>query len=280
MQFDLALPSAVFLIVTASVFLYRKVEKAFKPLFEDQKFTARDAVLMVASMGIMVSIIAFLPGQAVQIGFMGAYSYMLFVFTYMVLKKWYLAAVLPVVFLVSYVYLFSNLAVYNLFVVVFAVVITIYISSFFTWKTVWLFAAILTVMDVIHVYLTGFMKQAAVGMIELKLPVMLILPRVPPSLHPIGLGTGDLFLAGLLAIQTAKKLGQKAGILVAAMNGVAMFVFEVISFNTGFADFFPATIVVVAGWLASLGAIQLTNSGRKPHGIDIVVVEDYWKYLA
>ena len=259
MQFDLALPSAVFLIVAVLVFLYRKVEKTFTLLFEDQKFTARDAVLMVASMGIMVSVIAFLPGQAIQIGFIVAYSYMLFVFTYMVLKKWYLAAVSPIIFLVSYIYLFSNLAVFNIFVVVFAMVITIYLSSFFTWKTVWAFAAILTVMDIIHIYVTGFMKQAAIGMIELKLPVMLILPRVPSG-NLIGLGTGDLFLAGLLAVQTAKKLGQKAGILVAAMNGVAMFVFEVISFNTGFADFFPATIVVMAGWLASLGAIHLITS--------------------
>jgi len=273
MQFDLALPSAVFLIVAVLVFLYRKVEKTFTLLFEDQKFTARDAVLMVASMGIMVSVIAFLPGQAIQIGFIVAYSYMLFVFTYMVLKKWYLAAVSPIVFLVSYIYLFSNLAVFNIFVVVFAMVITIYLSSFFTWKTVWAFAAILTVMDIIHIYVTGLMKQAAIGMIELKLPVMLILPRVPSG-NLIGLGTGDLFLAGLLAVQTAKKLGQKAGILVAAMNGVAMFVFEVISFNTGFADFFPATIVVVAGWLASLGAIHLITSRRKLHGIDIIVVED------
>jgi len=277
MQFDLALPSAVFFIVAASVFLYRKVESTFTSMFENQKFTTRDAVLMVVSMGIMVSTIAFLPGQALQIGFIAAYSYMLFVFTYMVMKKWYLAAVPPVVFLVSYVYLFSQLAVFNLFVVIFAIVITIYISSFFTWKTVWLFAAILTAMDIIHVYVTGFMKQAAIGMIELKLPVMLILPRFPPG-HLIGLGTGDLFLAGLLAVQTAKKLGQKAGILVAAMNGVAMFVFEVISFNTGFADFFPATIVVVAGWLASLGIAHLTTSRRKPHGIGIVVVKDYWKY--
>jgi hypothetical protein len=277
MQFDLALPSVLFLIVAASVFLYKKAEKTFTSLFENQKFSTRDAVLIVVSMGIMVSAIAFLPGQAIQIGFMGAYSYMLFVFTYMVLKKWYLAVVSPIVFLVCYIY-FWPLAVFNLFVAVFAVAITIYISSFFTWKTVWVFAAILTAMDIIHVYVTGFMKQAAIGMIELKLPVMLILPQFPPGTL-IGLGLGDLFLAGLLAVQTAKNLGQKAGILVAAMNGVAMFIFEVISFNTGFADFFPATVVVVAGWLASLGVIHLTTFRRKRLRID-ALVEDFRKYSA
>jgi hypothetical protein len=273
MQFDLALPSAVFLIVTASVLLYKKVEKTFTSLFESPEFSTRDAILMVVSMSIIVSAIAFLPGQAIQIGFIGAYSYMLFVFTYMVLKKWYLAIVSPIVFLASYIY-FWPLAVFNLFVVVFAVLMTIYISSFFTWKTVWAFATILTAMDIFHVYVTGFMKQAAIGMIELKLPVMLILPQFPSG-GLIGLGLGDLFLAGLLAVQTAKKLGQKAGTLVAAMNGVAMFIFEVIAFNTGFADFFPATVVVVAGWLASLGVTHLTTSRRKPHKIDITVVEDF-----
>jgi len=278
MQFDLALPFAVFLVVVTSVFLYRKVEKFFTPLLEDQKFSARDAVLMVVSMGVMVTAIAYLPGQAVQIGFIGAYLYMLFVFTYMVFKKWYLAIVSPAVFLVSYVY-FWQLAVFNLFVTVFAVVITIYMSSLFTWRTVGAFAAILTIMDVFHVYVTGFMKQAAIEVIELKLPVILILPRIPSG-NLIGLGMGDLFLAGLLAIQTAKKLGQKAGILVAAMNGIAMFIFEVISFNTGFAEFFPATIVVVAGWLASLGVVHLTTFKRKPPKIDIIVTEDFRKYSA
>jgi hypothetical protein len=122
-------------------------------------------------------------------------------------------------------------------------------------------------MDVIHVFVTGFMKQAAIEAIELELPVMLILPGFPSGTL-IGLGLGDLFLAGLLAIQTAKKLGQKAGILVATMNGVAMFIFEAIAFNTGFAEFFPATVVVVAGWLASLGIIHLATFRRKPLKID------------
>ncbi|MBS7614576.1 hypothetical protein KEJ18_02425 [Candidatus Bathyarchaeota archaeon] len=279
MQFDLALPSAMFLIVTASVLLYRKTERTFSTLLGDQKFSIRDAVIMVVVMGLMISTIAFLPGQTIQIGFMAAYSYMLFMFTYMVLKKMYLAIVPPIVFLLSYIYFFSHLAVFNLFVVIFAIIITVYISTFFTWKTVWLFAAILTIMDIIQVYITGFMKQAAIGMIDLKLPVMLIIPRFPPG-NLVDLGTGDLFLAGLLAIQTAKKLGQKTGILVAAMNGVAMFIFEVISFNTRFADFFPATVVVVAGWLASLATFHLMNPKRKKQGIEIVVVEDYLKYQA
>ena len=279
MQFDLALPSAVFLVVVISVFLYRKVEKSFTSLFENQKFSARDAFLMVVSMGVMGTAVVFLPGQAVQIGFIGAYSYMLFVFTYMALKKWYLAVLSPIVFFVSYIY-FWQLPMINLFVIIFAVVITVYMSSLFIWRTVWAFAAILTVMDVFQVYVTGFMKQAAIEMIKLELPVMLILPRIPLSKFSTGLGMGDLFLAGLLAIQTAKKLGQKAGILVAAMNGIAFFIFEIISFNTGFADFFPATIVVVAGWLASLGVVHLTSFRRKPPKIDIIVVEGRRKYAA
>ncbi len=258
MQFDVALPSAVFLIISASVLSYRRIEKSFAPVLENTNYSTRDVILMVVAMGLMVSVIAFLPGQAIQIGFMGAYSYMLFVFAYTVLKKWYLAIIAPIVFVASYLF-FWQLAVFNLFVVIFAVIITAQMSTLFTWKSVGVFAAILTVMDVFHVYVTGFMKQAATEMIELKLPVLLILPRVPSG-NLIGLGLGDLFLGGLLAVQTAKKLGQKAGILVAAMNGVAMFIFELVSLNTNFADFFPATIIVVAAWVSSLAVIWLTTA--------------------
>jgi hypothetical protein len=257
MQFDVALPSAVFLIIAASVLSYRRIEKSFTPLLEDKKYSTRDVILMVVAMGLMVSVIAFLPGQAIQIGFIGAYLYMLFVFAYITSKKWYLALLAPITFLVCYFY-FWHLAVFNLFVVVFAVIITVQMSSLFTWKSVGAFAAILTIMDIFHVYVTGFMKQAAIEMIELKLPVLLILPRVPSG-NLIGLGLGDLFLGGLLAVQTAKKLGQKTGILVATMNGVAMFIFEIISLNTNFAEFFPATIIVVAAWLASLAIVWLTT---------------------
>jgi len=106
------------------------------------------------------------------------------------------------------------------------------------------------------------MAESAKKMIELKLPVILILPTYPAGTM-VGLGLGDLFLAGLLAIQTAKKHGEKAGIMVAAWIGIAMALFEIALFNTGFAEFFPATVVVMAGWLAAVGFSRLLNPSSK-----------------
>jgi hypothetical protein len=75
------------------------------------------------------------------------------------------------------------------------------------------------------------------------------------------LGLGDIFLSGLLAIQTALKHGRKAGILTAATISVAMFVYEVFLFNMAFkwVRYFPATVIVIIGWIAAIGIIRLKN---------------------
>jgi len=134
MQLDIILPIVIFTIATASVILYQRFEKVIASLFEEKKFTTRDAVLMVVSMGVMVTVIVFIPSQALQIIFIAAYSYMLFTFTYLALKKWFFALLPPAAFVVSYFW-FWNLFVFNLFVVVFAILITVYLSSLFSWKT-------------------------------------------------------------------------------------------------------------------------------------------------
>jgi len=80
----------------------------------------------------------------------------------------------------------------------------------------------------------------------------------------IGLGLGDIFLAGLLAVQTAVKYDRKAGILVAGWISIAMLIFEIALFNIGFAKFFPATVVVVAGWLMGAASQRLTSFKTLP----------------
>ncbi len=76
------------------------------------------------------------------------------------------------------------------------------------------------------------------------------------------MGLGDVFLTGLLAIQTAQKYGRRAGFVSAVAVGFAFFVFEFIVFSYAYAGFFPATIVVVGGWLLGLAVSKLL--GRKP----------------
>jgi len=257
LYFDVLLPSIVFVAITTSIFLQRKLERTIFSLLEEKKIGIRDVVLIVAWMGIAVTAVVFIPSEAVQILFLAAFSYMLFSFTYITLKKWYIAAFPPAIFLLSY-FFYWNLIVFNIFVLIFSVIVTVYASGLFSWKTVWIFAALLTAMDVIQVFITGFMGQSATKMIELKLPVLLMLPTYPSGLT-IGLGVGDLFLAGLLSIHTAAKHGVKAGILTAVMNSLAMFIFEMALLNTMFARFFPATLVVIAGSIAGLGTMHLMN---------------------
>jgi len=257
LHLDVLLPSVVFIAIAASIFLQRKLEEKISSLLEEKKISVRDVVLIVIWMGIAVTAMVFIPSGAVQILFLAAYSYMLFSFTYIALKRWYVAAFPPVLFLLSY-FFYWNLIVFNVFVLIFSVMITVYASGLFSWRTVWIFAALLTVMDVIQVFVTGFMGQSATKMIELKLPVLLMLPTFPSG-STVGLGVGDLFLAGLLSIHIASNHGVKAGILTALMNGLAMFIFELILLNTMFARFFPATLVVIAGSMMGLGTTRLIN---------------------
>jgi hypothetical protein len=259
--FDLLFPSVLFIVIAISVLVHPRLEKSIASLFEEKELSPRDIVLMVAAMGIMVTAIVFIPNQAIQILFIAAYSYMLFTFTYFTLKKWYVAVLPPIFFVVSYFY-FWDLIMFDLFVVAFAILISVYLSSLFSWKTVWIFAVLLTIMDIIQVFGTGFMGESATKLIDLKLPVLLILQTYPAEAM-MGLGLGDLFLSGLLAIQTAKKHGEKTGIMVAVWISIAMALFEVALINTGFARFFPATVVVMAGWLAGVGFNQLLHSGIK-----------------
>jgi len=256
LYFDVLLPSVIFIAIITSIFLQRKLEETIFSLLEEKKISVRDIALTVVWMGVAVTAIVFIPGEAIKILFLAAYSYMLFSFTYISLKKWYIAVFPPVVFLLSYLF-YWNLIVFNIFVLIFSVIITIYASGLFSWRTVWIFAALLTVMDVIQVFVTGFMGQSVSKMIKLNLPVLLLLPTYPSGLM-VGLGLGDIFLAGMLSIHIAAKHGVKAGILTASTNSLAMFIFEVALLNRLFyVKFFPATLVVIAGSILGVGVAHL-----------------------
>jgi len=257
MKFDVLLPTVIFLVVSTSVLAYRRFEKKITVLFEERKLNIRDVILIAASMGLMVTVMAFTPSRAIQIVFIVAYSYMLFSFTYIALRRWYVAILPPVAFILLYNF-YWQLLVFNLFVVVFAIVIPVYLGSLFSWKTTWVFAVLVTILDIVQVFGTGFMGEYAAKTMELRLPVLLMIPTYPNE-GLVGLGLGDLFLAGLLAVQTALKRGQKAGLLIAVTIGLAMFIFEMALFNTTFFRFFPATVVVIAGWIAGMGISRLIH---------------------
>jgi len=257
MLFDVALPTAIFLIALAATLLYGKVEKRVKTMFEEREFTLRDAALLVIVMGIMVSVLVIVPSQAILVLFLWVFSVALFMITYLISQKWYLGPIGPAVFLVLY-FVFKDTGVWNfwlldLFAVIFVVFITVYVGSLFTWKTTIAFALLLTIMDVIQVLYTGYMVTTSQKIISLSLPIFIVLPVVPSLQTLLGLGLGDLFLTGLLSIQTTKKYGKRFAIMSVLSIAIIFGIVEAFMLTYFTHQALPATVMIFGGWLIAIG---------------------------
>jgi hypothetical protein len=174
-------------------------------------------------------------------------------------SRLYLAVFPPVLFLiVFFLYMYQPVPLLTLILVdvsgtLFAVLITIYLASLFTWKITFIFAALLTVMDIILVLFTGVMVTAATHVAGLGLPVLISLPTIPLITTTLGirflsLGLGDFFFAGTLATQTYKKYGRKMAVVSAVAMTLSFAVFEVFLLSTDFGAF-PGTLMIIVGWL-------------------------------
>ena len=259
MKLDLVLPSVLFGFLSGMVFIYPKIEPRIRRLLkEDTKLRKRDVLLLVLMMALMIAILAFIPSRAVQIVYISLFSYTLFSFTFMTLGKWYIAILPPLLFISSYL-LFWNLLTFNIFAFVLVSIIITYSINRFSWKTTVIFAALLTIVDVIQVFITGLMGQLAEkAVFELSLPIVIMLPTYPLMGQIILLGLGDIFLAGLLSLQNTQKNGRISGILTTLLISLAVLLYEVVNFNTNYFTFFPATIIVLLGWLAGTGITKLS----------------------
>jgi hypothetical protein len=193
-------------------------------------------------------------------------------------ERWYVAAQPPALFVLLFVFL--NV-VYNgatvvwypvlldIFALTFAVLIILYLGSLFTWKTVLVFAGLLTLVDVILVIGTGSMIVAAQQFTGLGLPVLVYLPNVPLikapqgvlnffGFIPRGLGLGDFFFGGIIALQTFKRFGKKTGYIAVVAMTASFAVFEAFLPEITSAlepiinrplDGFPGTLMIICGWL-------------------------------
>lgn len=172
-------------------------------------------------------------------------------------ERWYLAVLPPALFISLYIF-FSRTPLWfpyllNLYGIVFAVLIILYLGSLFTWKTTLFFAGILTFMDITLVLLSGAMVSAATHVSGLRLPVMITLPTVPEIITEYGkihmsLGLGDFFFAGLLALQTLKKFGKELAVLSVIGMAASFFVFEAFLLNYRL-EAFPGTLMIISGWI-------------------------------
>ncbi len=262
MYFDIVMPLTLFTITLVSLFLNQKTESRLKVTFEEKQFTTRYAVLLVIFMAGMVSFIALSMQYGfvnpIMILFLFSYSALLFIFTYIFSnKRWYLAILPSVVFISLYLFLKDTVLwsyyLVNIYAAVFAVLVILYMGTLFTWKTTWLFAILVTIADIILVFVTKSMVEYAEVGIGLRLPVAIVLPIIPLIVTEQGmwwtiLGLGDFFFAGLLSIQIFKRDGKKTAILSAMAIAVAFFIFEIYSLNYQ-SQPFPATLIIILGWL-------------------------------
>jgi hypothetical protein len=164
----------------------------------------------------------------------------------------------------------------DVFGLTFAILIILYLSSLFSWKTVGLFAVLLTTMDIILVIGTGTMVQAATQFTGLGLPVLVYLPNIPlifknGLILSRGLGLGDFFFAGVLAVQTFNKFGKKTAFASVIAIAVAFGIWEaflpdilnwlqpIVGRNIGG---FPGTLMIISGW-APIIAWKLLSERNK-----------------
>lgn len=201
-------------------------------------------------------------------------------------EKWYVAVQPPATFVLLFVFFnFINntgtLQVWipylmDVFGLTFAILIILYLSSMFSWKTVGLFAVLLTTMDIILVIGTGTMVQAANQFTGLGLPVLVYLPNIPIVMSQYGisfrgLGLGDFFFAGVLAVQTFNKFGKKTAFIAVVAMAVAFGIWEaflpeilnwlqpIVGRNVGG---FPGTLMIISGW-APIIAWKLLSERNK-----------------
>ena len=161
--------------------------------------------------------------------------------------------------------------------IIFALLIVIYLSTLFKWKTVFIFAAFLTAMDIVLVWVTGTMVQAANAVSNLGLPVLVAFPTIPlvtleGGILLLRLGLGDFFFAGILTTQTLKKFGRKTAVLSLVTICVSFGVFELFLLNKELYDLLPvkalpATLPILIGWLPVVAVKILMERNKKPQSI-------------
>ena len=322
MQFDILFPMLLFTVTLVSMFLSKKAEAKLKTIVEEKEFRTRDVALLVALIGVSVSIIVFIPQMAIMAVFLFSYSTLLFTVSYafsdmsgkrlalfcsatiiaamvagilgfygffpselrtygiiafatltvaalLVLvyarhkkeskPRWYAAVLAPALFLLLFIF-FNGTQIWFPFLLdayglIFAVLIVLYLSSLFTWKTAIVFGIALTVLDIILVWVTGAMVDTANAVSSLGLPVLVAFPTIPllftneGAIAFLRLGLGDFFFAGILGTQTMKKFGKKIAVLSVATMSLSFGIFELLLLNPTQFGALPATLPILLGWL-------------------------------
>jgi hypothetical protein len=348
---DIAMPIALLLVVTVAMVLNKRAQGKLAATVEQKEFKTRDVILLIAFIGIVISVIAYTsmisPGEVfpniLMVIFLSSYTMLLFTFSYVFSNltklraqllsvgfgvasliagiasligpladvytlyravaffalsavcfgvvafeqkktvskaRWYVAAQPPALFVLLFVFfniLYEGTAsvwfpvLMDVFGFTFAILIILYLSSLFNWKTVGIFAVLLTILDIILVF-SGPMVTAAHTFTGLGLPVLVYLPNFPIILAQTGdiglrgLGLGDFFFAGILAVQTFNKFGKKTAFISAAAMTLAFGIWEAfLPEITAFFNIegFPATVCIISGWIPIIALKLLTTRNKR-----------------
>jgi hypothetical protein len=252
--------------------LNEKTENKLKNTMEERQLGVWDTAMLVGVMAVMVYLIIFVREITLilMVLFLFAYSTLLFTFSYLFLKnRWYVGIIPPAVFILLFVFLRDTWVwsyfLSNVYALAFAVLITLYLVSLFSWRTTGIFGVLLTGMDIVLVFVTGTMVQAAKVTSGLRLPVMVSVPLIPPwpdsGIAMMSLGLGDFFFAGLLAVQTLKRYGKRFSIVTAVGMTISFFIFEVLLLNFLRIPF-AGTVMIITGWAPLIIIKELSR--RKP----------------
>ena len=203
--------------------------------------------------------------------------------------RWYVAVQPPAIFVLLFIFFSGIFNIYSgslqvwapflmdVFGFTFAILIILYLSSMFSWKTVGMFAVLLTILDIILVIVTPVMIGAAHTFTGLGLPVLVYLPNIPTITSSAGilyrgLGLGDFFFAGVLAVQTFNKFGKKTAFTVAIAMALAFGIWEfflgdiikglipIVGRNIGG---FPGTVMIISGWAPVIAWKLLSERHKK-----------------
>ena len=267
MNIDILLPTTLFLVGVAAVILHTRLSNKVEHLLGGQQLQLKHITLLAAAMATMVTVLVFLPEQSLLFLFSFAYVVILFLFTYLLAPKWYLAIVPPILFILVFLY-FWNIYMFNLFALIFSISISVYMGTIFTWKTTLGFVSLITIIDVIHVLVTGFMVDSAQKVLDLGLPVGVKLPTFPLMGGTTFLGLGDILFLGLLGIQNTQKYGKKFGLTSTATMVLVFFLFQTYMLNSDIQNF-PATVFIISGWLTSLAARHVYNISKTKKNVTV-----------
>jgi len=254
MEFDLVLPTVLFLTLLAAIYLYPHVSQNVKKSAQLERLSAKQVVGIALAVAVVVAILALLPIDLLPYLVIGSFCLSLGVLTYMAYPRVVAALLLPLSVLASYLMRVSvALAILALLT---SLLLSMLVSSMIGWRETMLFVALLIAVDVLHVFITKSMVVYAEKAVAAGLPVGLVVPTFPAKGYVL-LGLGDFLIASLLCLQAMERFGKRCALQAATGISIAFAVsYPLLTWME--VGFFPATVIVFAGFLLGLFPTILT----------------------